>query len=187
MVGHRSDMKSERRKNYILYQKMNELGVENFYIELIEEFPCENKEQLTAKEGEYIRKMATLNHRIQGRTYQEWLDDTKEVRKEKSKEYRERIHNTILERKAKYREENRDKIREADKEWRENNKEKVKQRNRIMVNCECGDYITKINLKRHIKSKKHQEVLNNLNNINNVSLQTDNIPADGEAEEREEV
>ena len=187
MVGHRSDMKSERRRHYILYQKMNELGIENFYIELIEEFPCENKEQLTAKEGEYIRKMATLNHRIQGRTYQEWLDDTKEVRKEKSKEYRERIHNTILERKAKYREENRDKIREADKEWRENNKEKVKQRNRIMVNCECGDYITKINLKRHIKSKKHQEVLNNLNNINNVSLQTDNIPADGEAEEREEV
>ena len=50
---------------------MNELGVENFYIELIEQFPCENKEQLLAKEGEYIRKMATLNHQTQGRTIQE--------------------------------------------------------------------------------------------------------------------
>ena len=32
MVGHRSDMKSERRRHYILYQKMNELGIENFIL-----------------------------------------------------------------------------------------------------------------------------------------------------------
>ena len=179
MVGHRSDMKSERRKNYILYQKMNELGIDNFYIELIEEYPCENKEQLMAKEGEYIRKMATLNHRVEGRTIQEWLDDTKEIRKDKSKEYRERIHETILERKAKYREENREKIRASDKErWKERS-EKVKIQKNVNVNCECGEEISKSNLLRHQRTKKHQEALNNLNNINNVSLQSNNIRKNG--------
>ena len=186
MVGHRSE--SERRKHYILYQKMNDIGVEHFYIELIQEFPCENKEQLMAKEGEYIREMATLNHRIQGRTMQEWLDDTKEIRRQKNKEYRELKHDIILGRKAKYREEKREMIRETDKAWRENNKEKVTQRNRLTVTCECGDCVTKINLKRHLRSKKHQEALNNLNNSNNVQLQSNNIRTDGEDDtKREEV
>ena len=133
MVGHRSDMKSKRREHYILYQKMNELGIDNFYIELIEEYPCENKEQLLAKEGEYIRKMATLNHRIQGRSYQEWLDDTKEIRKEKSKEYTERIQNTILERKAKYREENRDKLEKQIKSGGKTTRKKLNNETELLL------------------------------------------------------
>ena len=32
-----------------------------FYIELLEDYPCQNREQLRAKEGEYIRKLSTLN------------------------------------------------------------------------------------------------------------------------------
>ena len=35
---------------------MEEIGVEHFRIELIEEAPCENIEQLRAIEGKYIRK-----------------------------------------------------------------------------------------------------------------------------------
>ena len=34
---------------------MRELGVENFYIELIENFPCDTVEELRAREGHYIR------------------------------------------------------------------------------------------------------------------------------------
>ena len=33
----------------------------NWYIELYEEFPCENKEQLKRKEGEIIRLIGTIN------------------------------------------------------------------------------------------------------------------------------
>ena len=42
-----------------------------------------------------------------------------------------------------------------------------------------GEEISKSNLLRHQRTKKHQEALNNLNNINNVSLQTDDIREDG--------
>ena len=40
---------------------MNELGIEHFYIELIEKHPCDSKEELLQKEGEHIRKIGTLN------------------------------------------------------------------------------------------------------------------------------
>ena len=45
------------------------------YIELIEEFPCENKEQLNKREGEIIRQRECVNHRVAGRTDKEWRED----------------------------------------------------------------------------------------------------------------
>ena len=41
-----------------------------------------NKEQLRAKEGEYIRSLSTLNKRIEGRTMEEWRKDNDEHLKE---------------------------------------------------------------------------------------------------------
>ena len=42
------------RRDSKLYNKMRELGVENFKIELLEEVNCESKEDLLKKEQEYI-------------------------------------------------------------------------------------------------------------------------------------
>ena len=61
MAKHRMDMNSNVKKDRKLYIKMHELGIDKFYIELIEDCPCENKEQLRKKEGEYIRQLSTLN------------------------------------------------------------------------------------------------------------------------------
>ena len=47
-------MMSEKKKKHKLYQVMNEIGVDRFYAELVEEHPCENTEQLR-KRGELIR------------------------------------------------------------------------------------------------------------------------------------
>ena len=88
MVNHRCDAKREGmcRK---LYNKMSEYGFDNFYIELVEEWPCENIEQLHQREGYYIRLIGTLTGKISGRSrkeydlenaeeYQTWRDDHKE-------------------------------------------------------------------------------------------------------------
>jgi hypothetical protein len=48
---HKSDVK---RNNLILYQKIRETNIEDWYIELYEEFSCENKEQLNKREGQII-------------------------------------------------------------------------------------------------------------------------------------
>ena len=87
MADHRMSINSKRDGNMLLYSKMREHGANNFYIELLEEYPCNNKEQLRAKEGEYIRSLSTLNKRIEGRTIEEWRRDNEEYLKEHLKSY----------------------------------------------------------------------------------------------------
>jgi len=88
-------------------------------IELIENFPCNNKEELNKKEGEYIRNNDCINKVIAGRTQKEYREDNKE----KMKEYCEDNKEKIKEQRKEYRENNKEKIRE----YTENNKEKRKE------------------------------------------------------------
>ena len=55
-----------------LYQHMDKLGRDNFYIEFIETYHCNIEEGLAAKEGEWIRRIGTLNKRVAGRTKKQW-------------------------------------------------------------------------------------------------------------------
>ena len=68
MSKHRANMKLTPHLN--LYKHMHELDVENFYIELIEIYPCNDVYELRAREGYYIREIGTLNMLIAGRTKQ---------------------------------------------------------------------------------------------------------------------
>ena len=95
MAKHREAAKRENCAHSIFYSKVNELGIENSYIELIEECPCESLEQLRKREGHYIRKMGTLNHHISGRTSKEWLEQNRENKKQYDKEYREQNKDKI--------------------------------------------------------------------------------------------
>ena len=60
--------------NMLLYQKMRDANIEDWYIEFYEEFSCENKEQLNKREGEITRKIGTLNKRIEARTQKEYKE-----------------------------------------------------------------------------------------------------------------
>ena len=52
--GHRRYSKSNR-VNRQFYQAFVEHGADNFYIELIEKYQCNDREELHKKAGEYIR------------------------------------------------------------------------------------------------------------------------------------
>ena len=68
---------------------MNELGVDNYYIELIENCSCNNREELTKREGEIIREYKPdLNKHIAGRTLSEYKEDNRE----KNLEYDRKRH-----------------------------------------------------------------------------------------------
>ena len=82
MAKHRQDARNKKYVHRTFYSKVNEIGIEHFYIELIEDCPCETLEQVRKREGHYIRKMGTLNHRIAGRTSKEWYEDNTEYNKE---------------------------------------------------------------------------------------------------------
>ena len=166
LAKHKSQLNNNKKKHRMLYDKMNELGKENFYIELLLDFPCENKDQLRAKEGEYIREMANLNHAVAGRNQKDWYEENKERILEHIKEYREENKELINERVKRYVANNKDKILENKKQYYIKNKERMNKNNREnyyknreyylnywkeKVKCECGMEITKCNLTRHKK------------------------------------
>ena len=53
-------------------------GIENCYIELIENYPCNNKDELNKQEGIHIRKNICVNKNIAGRTLAEYYAETKD-------------------------------------------------------------------------------------------------------------
>ena len=129
MATHRIDMKTSK-KDMMLYALMNEIGVEHFYIELIEECLCENKDQLRKKEGEHIRQMGTLNKRIAGRSRKEYHEDNREAILERQKEYHTNNREAILQKQKEYHTNNREARLNKQKEYHEANKDNINERRR---------------------------------------------------------
>lgn len=76
MAKHRTSYKrGTYTTSHLLF---NKYGVENCEIELVETYPCNNVEELTAREGHYIRNNKCVNKCIPCRTPQEYYQDHKE-------------------------------------------------------------------------------------------------------------
>ena len=78
---HKLKCMNEKSKEYnkILYKNIRETdNINDWYIELYENYPTESKELLLKREGEIIREIGTLNKEIAGRTKQERYNDNKE-------------------------------------------------------------------------------------------------------------
>ena len=139
-AAHKADAQKEKCKNRPLYKLINEIGFQRFRIQLIEDFPCNDKYELRQREGYYIRELSkNLNKNIAGRTEQETKKEYRDNNKEKIKEYYEK---------------NKEKILETKKEYQ-------KKYNKLEFNCVCGSCFTKGKLSRHEKSKKHINYINN--------------------------
>ena len=147
MAYHRDDcLKSNR--NTLIYNMMRDLGRDNFYIELIEEYPCENSNQLTRREGELMRELkASLNQVIAGRTRGEYkIDNHDKIKKTKAisdKKYAENNQEKLKAYRKEYYNKNPEKYKEDAKKYAEENREAVlakkreyyyKNRERILEN-----------------------------------------------------
>ena len=84
---HKVHSKDPKNENILLYNKFNETDINDWYIELYEDCPCERREQVTQREGQVIREIGTLNKNIAGRTCKEWREENKDKINEKHKEY----------------------------------------------------------------------------------------------------
>ena len=145
MTGHRRNI----YKNSPIYKAFREHGVENFFIELVEKCPCNDKDELIRTEGKYIRELnPSLNKVIAGRTRKEHYIDNKEHLSQRAKEWRE---------------DNKGYMAQKVKEWREDNKEYLKAHSGEKITCECGCMISRANLPRHKRSAKHQQLINLIN------------------------
>lgn len=77
LTKHKNNYKKYKNNTYCYTSSFDILEYGDAKIELIENYACNNKEQLCKKEGEIIRqnKDICVNIRIEGRTRQEWCKD----------------------------------------------------------------------------------------------------------------
>jgi len=173
MSSHRS---TKHCSSKILFDKY---GVENCFIELVEKYPCDTKEQLNKKEGECIRNHKCINKRIAGRTGKEWCTDNKSKiseqkkeyytenkdkiterhkeyyidNKDKRKEYQKHYNNETIDKRKELYVKNKDKILEKMKHYYIENRNKRLEKNKQKSNCPiCNKEMNKNNISRHIKS-----------------------------------
>lgn len=88
------------------------------YIEKLEDYPCESREELRKKEGEYQLKIECVNKNIAGRTKKEWDEDNKQHIHQYNKEYYSRPD--VIEQRKEYRKEyeQRPEVKEKAKDYR---------------------------------------------------------------------
>lgn len=132
-------------------KKLFELG--KVKIVLIENCPCDSKEQLLKRERHYIESMVCININIPGRTMAENYQDKKEHYQKINKEYKLKNKDKIKEQTKEYRLKNKDKI----KEYCLKNKDKIKERNKVRTICDCGLDVTKNDISKHKKTKRHMD------------------------------
>jgi len=125
----------------------------------------ETKEEAELKEDWYIRNKECVNQMRVKLTDEERKEGVKKRNKEYrekngekiknyKKEYYENNRENHKEKMKEYSEKNREKIKDYKKEWYEKNIEKIKEKMKEKVECEyCGFSSTKINLKRHQRTK----------------------------------
>jgi len=115
------------------------------YVELLEKYECNNKQELNKREGEIIRKYKedthyfVINMSIAGRIYKEWYEDNKETLRLKHKYYYQENKEKIAQKAIEYRERNKETTSRYQKEYREANK----------------DYATKYRKEYQEKHKEH--------------------------------
>jgi len=129
MSGHRCDMK--RRKNNTASKAL--MCFDDAIILLVEEFPCDNKEQLLAREGQImLEALEKSNIRMAGVTHEERLLQ-----------------------KAKYKVEHKEEIKSQAAKYRTEHKDEIVLKRAIKTTCECGATYTQVHKNRHEKSARH--------------------------------
>ena len=164
----------KHRSNYKDYLKDNTKGFltsfeilkyNDYYIELLEDYPCNSIEQLRKREGELQRqfKSEIVNMNIAGRTATEYVTDNKEQIKERKKAYcishkeqikvyniaqckayRDSHKEHLKQQQAQYYESNKEEILQKNKQYNETNKEQISARNKQL-------YITVDKAKRQVQ------------------------------------
>ena len=142
LATHKGSYKSylNNKSGYVTSFKI--LECEDYKIELIENYPCANVDQLETRERYYIENNECVNKNIPTRTIAEY-----------NKEYSTK---------------NKDKIKENDKKYRTNNIDKIKAKASNVIVCECGCQFRRDYLAKHKKTKKHLDFVQNKDTIDKV-------------------
>jgi hypothetical protein len=114
--------------NYMTSFKLFEYDSNEVCITLIENYSCNSKEELEARERYYIENNICVNKRIPQRTGIERYNDNKDIILKKNKEYYLKNKIKCDNYKKEHYEENKEHFNQYKKEWYQQNKERLKQK-----------------------------------------------------------
>jgi len=134
LANHRGNLKlwikDPKKQTYMTSFEI--LKYDDYYIELVELFPCNSKDELLKQEGKVIRLNNCVNRCIAGRSSKEYRQDNLEHYQNYMKEYREKNKEHIKETTAIYVEKNKEHIKEVGKirykKYYEEKKEEIKEK-----------------------------------------------------------
>jgi hypothetical protein len=140
---HRSDYRRYRAGKFnkvTSFDLFDAYGIENCEIVLLQTYPCNSKDELRAKEGDYTRMFLDkcVNRKIEGRTRRQ------------------------------YRQDNKNEISKYKKQYREENKEIISMQQLKQCICNCGISYTYTNKNRHQRSQTHVKTINLFNTVDNL-------------------
>lgn len=143
----------------------------NVSIELVEEYPCNNKYELESRERFYIEFMLNnfthriiCNERIPTRTKEEWYQDNKEHVNEQNRKWHKDHTEQVHKYKRQYYQNNREFLNEKQKKYAQYNRESLNEKRSEKFNCDCGGKYVMSNKARHLRTEKHINYINALKN-----------------------
>ena len=170
MTQHVSKYKCQscNMSSHILFEKY---GVSNCNIVLVENYPCNSKDELFAREKYYIKNFKCVNQLTPLHNDKEYRKENKDRIKQNKKEYYNKNQEQIKQHNKEFYENNKQKILQSQKEYTLKNKEKIAavkkvylEKNSEKIECECGITCKKINMKRHLKTEKHAKIMESKTN-----------------------
>jgi len=163
---HKSICNNEKSDKYNLpvYRYIRDNGGwDNWEFVLLEEYPCDNKNQLVIRERYWFELLgAKLNSYYPQITEEEKKEYNKEYNKEYHKHHYEKNKEKKLEYHKQWRENNKEKKQKQDKEYRKKNKKEISEKRKQKVECPCGSIVRKDYLSIHKRTQKHQNYLKKL-------------------------
>jgi len=122
---------------------------------VVEKYPCENKQQLHTRERWWIENNNCVNKQIPTRTRKERVEANKDTIMKKNKEWYEKNKEHYLKNAKEYRENNKELVQQKDRERKNANRDYILQK----INCECGAVISRTNLPKHYRTANHIKLM----------------------------
>ena len=182
---------NSKRYNVKLYKNIRE-NDGDYSIEIYKLFPCNDKRELEQEEDKIIielnanlnmmraylseerRKENNKGHNKEYREanrddllkyHREYYKNTQQERLEYAKKYREENRNKINEMQNQTRNKNKNEINKKSREKYNKNKNEISEKRKEKVECDCGCEVRIDCLTRHKRSKKHLDLMKQLDSI----------------------
>ena len=153
--GHLQCFRRYKKSKYAYISSFSILETGNYKCLLVCNYPCDTKDELTAKEAVYIRQYKNDDMYECVNMYMPCR--TPEDNKKYFKQYYEDNEKKLSQQQKQWRTNNKERTIEYAKQYRTDNKEKIAEKCNKKVQCGCGGKYTIQNKARHEKTKKHMK------------------------------